>query len=109
MSQTLEMGLLAAVGIKVPPRLGHASPEADTLLAPSSKNINKMGPNKTGPVGRRIMSVPCCLELRECTPGKLGVSEPPLKGLRQPRLDGMLSGCKEVELCSGSGVIAEQR
>lgn len=48
--------------------------------------------------------MPCCLELRKHTPGKLGVSEPPLKGLRQPRLDGVLWGCKEMELCSGSGV-----
>lgn len=51
LSLILEMGLLAAVEIKVPPRFRHAPPEADTSLAPSSKNINKMGPNKTGPVG----------------------------------------------------------
>lgn len=44
------MSLLAALEIKVPPRPRHASPEADTSLAPSSKNINRMGPNKTGPV-----------------------------------------------------------
>jgi|UPI00001F1906 hypothetical protein len=48
LSQILEMGLLAAMEIKVPPRPRHASLEVDTSLAPSSKNINEMGPNRTG-------------------------------------------------------------
>lgn len=60
LSQILEMGLLAAEEIKVPPRLCHASPEADTSLAHSARDINKMGhQQKQVLFGHRTVSVPC--------------------------------------------------